>query len=107
MAARPRRANLTLPLLAVAAIVAGVVTVVVSTPQSASFGWFAYAPLSGTMFSPAGAVVIGWGSVLGAIVVAGGIAGLAFWAGWMLGRMRSKNAPDTTKAPPAERADGA
>lgn len=80
---------LVLPVAAAAAIVAGVVVMVASTPQSASFGWFAYAPLSSMVFSPAGAVVIGWGTIAGAAVVVLGIAGLAFWAGWMLARSRA------------------
>ena len=74
---------------AIAAIVAGVVVMVASTPQSASFGWFAYAPLSSMVFSPAGTVVIGWGTISGAAVVVLGIACLAFWAGWMLARSRT------------------
>ncbi|GLK16414.1 hypothetical protein [Herbiconiux flava] len=81
------------PLLAVAVMAAGLVGILVSTPQSASFGWFAYAPLSATVFSPTGAIIVGWGSIAGAVAVALGLAALAFWAGFTLATSRSRRPP--------------
>jgi heme/copper-type cytochrome/quinol oxidase subunit 1 len=81
------------PLLAAAVMAAGLVAIVASTPQSASFGWFAYAPLSATVFSPTGAIVIGWGSIAGAAAVALGLAALAFWAGFTLATARTRRPP--------------
>jgi len=88
-AKRPIRMIL-IPLAAVAVVIAGVVAIVIAAPQSASFGWFAYAPLSGTVFNPDGAMVVSWGAIAGAAAVALGLAGLAFWAGFTIATSRSK-----------------
>ena len=65
--------------------------------QTASFGWFAYAPLSQGTFRPAVAflspTVIGG---LTALVV--GVALAAFAAGWMLARRRAIREPDGPEA---------
>lgn len=87
------------PVLAIVSIVAGIVTIVVATPQSASFGWFAYSPLSSTAFSPSGVVVLTWVAIVGAIAICAGIALLALWAGFSLGSSRSRRElPPTPEA---------
>lgn len=70
------------PLLGLAALVAGVV-IQLSTPVS--FGWFAYAPLSEATFVAPGLLTqFGVGPILTGV----GIALLAGWAGFLLGRRR-------------------
>ncbi len=83
---------LLLPIASVVVMMAGVVGIIVATPQTATFGWFAYAPLSGTAFSPDGAVVVGCGAIAGAAAVALGVAGLAFWAGFAVAVLRRHRA---------------
>ena len=72
------------------AVIGGAVTIVVATPpaSSASFGWFAYAPLSGAVFAPEAAAVVSTASIVGAGVVALGLAAVAFWGGYRLGVRR-------------------
>ncbi|MFB2554287.1 hypothetical protein [Herbiconiux liangxiaofengii] len=88
----PRRVSriLVLPVAAVVVMAAGIIGIALFTPQTTSFGWFAYAPLSGEVFSPAGAVVVGWGAIAGAAAVAIGLTALGFWAGFTLATARSK-----------------
>ncbi|RKR74672.1 hypothetical protein [Frondihabitans australicus] len=77
------------PIAAVAAIVAGGVLIGVGEWQSAheSYGWFAYAPLSDTTFTPTPA----WNATpVGVALVAAGFAGLAFVAGWRSAARRSR-----------------
>ena len=76
-------------MVAVVVMAAGVIGIVLATPQTASFGWFAYAPLSGAVFSPEGAVVVGWGAIAGAAAVALGLTTLGFWAGFALATSRA------------------
>jgi heme/copper-type cytochrome/quinol oxidase subunit 1 len=62
----------------------------------ASFGWFAYAPLSNTVFSPIG-LQLSPRSEIGAFLFIVGLAVLAFGAGWMLGHRqaaRQRRQPD-------------
>ena len=54
--------------------------------HTASFGWFAYAPLSGTRPTPFTGTEPGpWGAVL----TTAGLVILAFWAGLLIGTRRS------------------
>ncbi|MDP9027021.1 MAG: hypothetical protein M3N46_05610 [Actinomycetota bacterium] len=53
-------------------------------PTPASFGWSAYAPLSDTAFVPSGFITGTF--VLGALLLALGIALAAGWIGFALGR---------------------
>ncbi|MWV57849.1 hypothetical protein [Rathayibacter sp. VKM Ac-2754] len=81
-----------LPMAGVALIVIGAV-VGVTTPSAVSFGWFAYAPLSETTFSPSDAFVVTRGlATAGALVVLGALV-LAFSAGLLLGRRRDESPP--------------
>ena len=68
---------------AVAAVI-GLVLVVVPSGQ-ASFGWFAYAPLSNTAFFPPGVLLSPRGQI-GIALFPTGLVMLAFGAGWMLGQ---------------------
>ncbi len=53
----------------------------------ASFGWFAYQPLAGEIFSPGGpAVILSRLSVVGWVLFAAGAVALAFLAGLAAGR---------------------
>ena len=55
---------------------------------SASFGWFAYAPLSNTTFLPSG-VLLTPQSQIGIVLLIIGLALLAFGAGWVLGQRQA------------------
>ncbi|MGA1835709.1 hypothetical protein VD659_02140 [Herbiconiux sp. 11R-BC] len=92
MAPTRRSTLFVLPVAAVVLMVAGVIAIVISTSQDASFGWFAYAPLSGTVFTPHAALVVGRGAVAGAVVAVLGLAALAFWGGYRLATSRAKRA---------------
>lgn len=89
---RPSR-MIVVPVAGVVLMVVGVAGLAVSTPRSASFGWFAYAPLSGTVFSPDGALVVGWGAIAGAGAVALGLAVFAFWMGFIVATARARRNP--------------
>lgn len=74
---------LVLAALSVLTVLAGTLTVLLN-PFEATFGWYAYAPMSGetfpgmTFLSPQ--AVMGWGGVgVGAVL-------LAFCAGWFVGQ---------------------
>ncbi|WP_344796675.1 hypothetical protein [Frondihabitans peucedani] len=77
-AARPRRAVLVAA--AVAILVGGVLLVVAQTAQT-SYGWFAYAPLSDTVFTPGP----GGSALPSAGLIALGLVVGAFWAGTLRG----------------------
>jgi heme/copper-type cytochrome/quinol oxidase subunit 1 len=62
------------PALVIVVIIIGVVVTGSGTPLSASFGWFAYAPLSEATFSPHGGVIVTWSAVVGATTIAAGTA---------------------------------
>jgi len=71
----------------------------VPEPES-SFGWTAYAPLSATTYSPAGAHVFSTAEVVGFGLMAAGISGLAFWGGCAVGREHPRaDAEPTPRSP--------
>lgn len=69
------------PLLGALALAAGA-AIWITTPVS--FGWFAYAPLTDVQFQPGLLTRL----QVGPILLAVGIALLAGWAGFLLGRRR-------------------
>ncbi|AZZ52917.1 hypothetical protein C1I64_13305 [Rathayibacter festucae DSM 15932] len=72
-------------------VVSGIV-VSAATPREVSFGWFAYAPLSETMFSPVGTMVVPPGLATAAALIMLGLLVLAFCAGWLLARRHPRTA---------------
>ncbi|WKK72432.1 hypothetical protein Q0F99_05600 [Rathayibacter oskolensis] len=76
------------PAAGLALLVAGLV-VGLTTPTTAGFGWFAYAPLSATTFSP-DAVVLTRGVATAWALAALGALLLAFSAGWSLALRRER-----------------
>ena len=76
-------------LVAALTVVAGITTVVVGAQRPTSFGWFAYAPLSGDSFSPDGVTLVQTTVITGAIICAAGCVALGFWAGWAVGSRRA------------------
>jgi heme/copper-type cytochrome/quinol oxidase subunit 1 len=70
---------------AVLAVVAGSVIAVVSASQPLSFGWVAYAPLSGAVFDPNRAHIVAPLTVLGLAIAVLGLCAGAFWAGLTVG----------------------
>jgi heme/copper-type cytochrome/quinol oxidase subunit 1 len=71
---------------AVAAVI-GLVLLLVPSGQ-ASFGWFAYAPLSDTTFFPPG-VQLSPHRQIGSALLPIGLLILAFGAGWLLGQYQA------------------
>ena len=82
-----RRVSVSMVALGTAAAVIGLVLILMPSDQ-ASFGWFAYAPLSDTTFSPIG-LQLSPRSQIGIALFVIGLAVLAFGAGWMLGQRQS------------------
>ncbi|WP_146072866.1 hypothetical protein [Cryobacterium sp. Y62] len=79
---------------AVAAVIGFVLLLLPSGP--ASFGWFAYAPLSNTTFFPPGGL-LSVRTQIGIVLFIVGLVLLAFGAGWMLGQRqagRQRRLPD-------------
>ncbi|QHC67958.1 hypothetical protein GSU68_16220 [Rathayibacter sp. VKM Ac-2759] len=76
------------PAAGLALIAAGLV-VGVTAPSAVSFGWFAYAPLSETTFSP-DTVVLARGVATAWALAALGALLLAFSAGWLLALRRER-----------------
>jgi heme/copper-type cytochrome/quinol oxidase subunit 1 len=74
--------------VAIVAVAVGSVIAVVSAAQPISFGWLAYAPLSGEMFNPNRAHIVTTTTVLGLTTAAVGLMVGAFWAGLVVGRRR-------------------
>ena len=68
-----------------AALLAGVATLVSGSGQVAEFGWFAYSPLSGGAFAP-GMLFLGPQQITGWLLVFLAACAAAFWAGLHLGR---------------------
>jgi heme/copper-type cytochrome/quinol oxidase subunit 1 len=73
--------------LGAVAVVIGLVLLLLPSDQ-ASFGWFAYAPLSGTTFFPPGGL-LSPRSQIGMVLFVVGLVLLAFGAGWMLGQRQA------------------
>lgn len=60
-----------------------------------SFGWFAYAPLSGRVMPGPDVAIVPWWAVLGALVATIGLVGLSLAFGYSIGR-RHGAAPQRT-----------
>lgn len=89
--ARPRRNQLAaavVPLVGVIGVLVGCI-VVVNSP--ATFGWFSYAPLSNERFMGNGVTMVSQGQQIGWAVAVAGLLVLAFWAGYRLGKRRSRS----------------
>ena len=76
-----------LPTIGGVAVAVGIGLLVWSAAHPVSYGWFAYAPLSDTVFTPqTGFWASRWGigaCGLGALV-------FAFWVGFLVGRRRAR-----------------
>ncbi|TFC83811.1 hypothetical protein E3T28_04960 [Cryobacterium sinapicolor] len=82
-----RRVSVSMVVLGTVAAVIGLVLLLVPSDQ-ASFGWFAYAPLSNTTFSPIG-LQLSPRSQIGIALFIVGLAVLSFGAGSMLGQRQA------------------
>ena len=74
------------PLLGLIAVIVGLA--VAWTNQQEPVGWFAYAPLSNTVFLGNGMTMVSQGTQFGLAVTVLGLLVLAFWAGLRIGRRR-------------------
>ena len=68
-------------------VLGGVALFIANSPTStASFGWFAYQPLSGAAFFPGSLIVLTQPSAVGIAIGVAGLVGLGVIAGFLLGR---------------------
>ncbi|AZC12870.1 hypothetical protein [Microbacterium sp. ABRD28] len=79
--------------LVIAAIIAGVLVlggvilyIAGSSAGTASFGWFAYQPISGAAFFPSSLVVLTPLTATGAAIAIAGLIGFGVIAGFIVGR---------------------
>lgn len=75
-----------LPAVGLVAVLVGVVIAWSNDTASASFGWFAYAPLSEQIFMGDGVAFVSQGMQVGLTIAVLGLLVLAFWAGYRIGR---------------------
>lgn len=68
--------------------VTGALVILLAPQASASFGWFAYQPLSDAVFVPGGFIVLTQAAIVGAVLAIVGLIGLAAVVGFALGRRR-------------------
>lgn len=73
-----------LPVVGLVAVLVG--CLVAWSNTTASFGWFAYAPLSNQLFAGSGMAFVSQGMQVGLAVAVAGLLVLAFWAGYRIGR---------------------
>lgn len=76
----------------VSLIITGIILVL--RQPAASFGWFAYAPLTPDSAAPV-SIMLGPFGIAGIVSLVLGFGVLAFASGWMIGRRRAA-APDST-----------
>ena len=67
-------------------VASGAVLAAVSSQPTVSFGWFAYQPMSDSLFVPGGFVVLTQPAIVGAVVTVVGLIGLGAAMGFALGR---------------------
>jgi heme/copper-type cytochrome/quinol oxidase subunit 1 len=85
---RPKRARLFAaipPAVGVVAVLVGCF-IAWSNANTATIGWFAYAPLSNEVFTGNGVAFVSQGTQIGLAIAFGGLLVLAFWAGYRIGR---------------------
>lgn len=80
---RNRAFTVTLWALAASATLVGLGLLTRSQTRPSSFGWFAYAPLSETIFVPP---VLDPGGIIGAVLLGLGLIALGFLVGLRIGR---------------------
>lgn len=67
-------------------VIGGAVLLLVSNQAPASFGWFAYQPMTNSLFMPGSLVVLTPSALMGAAVAVLGLLGLTAVSGYLLGR---------------------
>lgn len=72
-------------ILAALLLLAGILFFALGPRENASFGWFAYAPLSESMFMP-GMHFLTTAQIIGWLLLAMAACAATFWAGLMVGR---------------------
>jgi hypothetical protein len=75
-------------ILAGVLVVTGALVILLAPQASASFGWFAYQPLSDAVFFPGGFIVLTQTAIVGGVLAIVGLIGLAAVVGFALGRRR-------------------
>lgn len=83
---RTRPALLVALILSSVLVSGGAVLLAVSSQATVSIGWFAYQPMSDSLFAPGGLVVLTQPAIVGAVVTVVGLIGLGAATGFALGR---------------------
>ena len=81
----PWAARIAIPVVAILTVLLGTAMLFVAQSE-ASFGWFAYVPLSNVNLVPQGLVYLGSSARIGMALCAVGLMLLAFWTGYQAGR---------------------
>ncbi|KQR24012.1 hypothetical protein ASF79_01880 [Agreia sp. Leaf335] len=76
--------------VAIVAVLVGSVAAVFLAAQPVSFGWFAYSPLSGDVFTPDGVHMVTNPIIYAVVILVFGLLAAAFWAGLTVGERRSR-----------------
>lgn len=98
METRKRRSAIALILAGVAAVAGAIVLILAlltPLPPSASFGWFAYAPLSDTVFLPSDVIALPTWALVGVGLLVVGLVALSYMIGRRSGTNRSDNGSDS------------
>jgi heme/copper-type cytochrome/quinol oxidase subunit 1 len=85
----PLAARLAVPVVAILVTILGTAMLLLARSE-ASFGWFAYAPISNATFTPPGLVYLGSSARIGMALCAVGLVLLSFWTGYQMGRSRRR-----------------
>ncbi|GAA1499091.1 hypothetical protein [Paeniglutamicibacter kerguelensis] len=80
-----RALPLTVGIIGLLAIVAGIITLWIGSSEELAFGWMAYAPLNDSEFMP-GRYLMGPKQIIGCVLLAIAAACAAFLAGLSVGR---------------------
>jgi heme/copper-type cytochrome/quinol oxidase subunit 1 len=85
---RRSSAGLLIAFIVSAVLVVGGLVIAATGTQTASFGWYAYQPLAGSVFFPGGATVLSPVTALGWSAVVLGLIAMSAIGGYVLGRRR-------------------
>ena len=87
---RMRPALLTALIVSAILAAGGTALFAITSRMPVSFGFVAYAPLTGSLFGPDGFIVLTTPAIIAAVIAVVGAVGVAGSAGFAIGRSRSR-----------------
>ncbi|GAA2958732.1 hypothetical protein [Microbacterium schleiferi] len=73
-------------------IVVGATTLAIGVATPVAFGWFAYQPLAGDVFTPGnGGIFVSRVAIIGSAILTVGMLAAAFLTGWHFARTRPRS----------------